>query len=708
MNLSIEAWGTFLGVLLTESLLLAFVAWALLAAMNHAVWRRLVCQGLVIGLAFALVAESAGYGRGFASWVMGNLGEAEQIAPAAFEVTSTVPNEIQGTHASRRHDFLERPDTLFPHFYWPAWIWGAGTLLLLLRIGLAHCAIRRIVRRRSLSVDTVRCSGKILIVPGDPGERSELAWRVGRLARLMGLKCSCRVVEILGLRAPAAMGWLHPTIAVPMGFQESASAGDQEIMLVHELAHLAAKDPLWRLSVDLLCAAWWWNPVVWWARQRWHHACEEAADEASLVLENGPERLAECLVRAGGDLMGDRTSQQGGLGVTGWRSGLGKRVDRLMKLPSGSANWPLTGFSKRLISGGTGLAFVLMGTLCFAQALQPVSGRGSSLDGLWRKSWARGMLIAFQASPEEKAQLRDFSSSAFAAENGSENPPTNSGIESTTSIMIEAFWVEGPPNGAQSKGLQQIEGLLRSKFGESVGIVTNPPLEATTLEIHTTPQGARATNEVGLPGTKPFAARLDAEQFQAVKEGLKQQPGFELLSAPSLVTRSGRQARVQAVQARTIVTGVQTNLEQSVTPPEPRANFLTTNIMVGPSLDVTPVLTPDNRSIELILLGELFEFVGYDDPGTNSIQFKDPEGEILLTAELPLPRFQIRKFQNRGILGDGEAIILGGLMGKETVVYKSKVPILGDVPLLGRLFRRETKEVRYRELLLGIKASVGE
>src|SRR5690606_17201662 len=89
---------------------------------------------------------------------------------------------------------------------------------------------------------------------------------------------------------------------------------------------------------------------------------EQAADEAAVILENGPGILAECLVQLGQQF--SRARSFGWLGVegNGFRSHLGQRVERLLNLKetrtSSPRGWPLF-FAK------TALTILLGGTLMF-------------------------------------------------------------------------------------------------------------------------------------------------------------------------------------------------------------------------------------------------------------------------------------------------------------------------------------------------------
>ena len=88
--------------------------------------------------------------------------------------------------------------------------------------------------------------------------------------------------------------------------------------------------PFWCLLADAATAVLWWHPAVWWLRRQLQLASEMAADEASLLVADGPRVLAECLVELGARLL--EPPAAGHLPVTGFRSHLGRRVQRLMRL----------------------------------------------------------------------------------------------------------------------------------------------------------------------------------------------------------------------------------------------------------------------------------------------------------------------------------------------------------------------------------------
>ncbi|MEN9574250.1 MAG: hypothetical protein RL514_2105 [Verrucomicrobiota bacterium] len=197
---------------------------------------------------------------------------------------------------------------------WPALLWLTGLAVLLARSAWTHAGFAWLRFRHF-----------------HPAAEA-LRERVAVLAARLGLRRRVRVLASERLRAPAAFGWLRPGVAVPGDFTARFAPAQQDVMLAHELAHLAARDPLWQLLADLAAAALWWHPLVWVARRQHRLAGELAADDASLALPDGPVVLAECLLTLGHEAA---ATPPAALGMAGFRSQLGRRVERLLALPRG-------------------------------------------------------------------------------------------------------------------------------------------------------------------------------------------------------------------------------------------------------------------------------------------------------------------------------------------------------------------------------------
>jgi len=194
--------------------------------------------------------------------------------------------------------------------------WLVGIFVILLYRVRAHLALLMFRRRHRHRVPV----------------SDALRQRVDQLSQQLGLRGKVHITEVSGLTTPVAFGIFTRTIGLPLGFADDFDPRDQEVMLAHELSHLASRDPAWLLAADFVTALLWWHPAIWWMRRRLQMASEAAADEACVLVPDGPNRLAACLVEFGHRLTDQR--RLGWLHITGggFRSGLGRRVARLLCL----------------------------------------------------------------------------------------------------------------------------------------------------------------------------------------------------------------------------------------------------------------------------------------------------------------------------------------------------------------------------------------
>ncbi|MCP5516906.1 MAG: type II and III secretion system protein [Verrucomicrobiales bacterium] len=143
-------------------------------------------------------------------------------------------------------------------------------------------------------------------------------------------------------------------------------------------------------------------------------------------------------------------------------------------------------------------------------------------------------------------------------------------------------------------------------------------------------------------------------------------------------------------------------MAQVVQQPQPLAAIQpqTTPIPLGPTLDVIPHVSADGYTIQMSLIPTVTEFLGYDDPG----QFQAIVGN--LAAPTPLPRFRIRQVTTSSIVWDGQTIVMGGLIAEKVAKVRDKVPVLGDLPLVGRLFRSEAKSSSKKNLVIFVTPTI--
>jgi general secretion pathway protein D len=232
-------------------------------------------------------------------------------------------------------------------------------------------------------------------------------------------------------------------------------------------------------------------------------------------------------------------------------------------------------------------------------------------------------------------------------------------------------------------------------------------------------------NPLNAPALASFTGILTDPQFKVVIRALDQRSGVDLLSAPEVTTISGRQAQIQVIDIESIVTGIDLNqtasgggggtLGGTDTGGGAVASTLNYNVQplpFGPVLDVIPYVSADSYSVQMVIIPTVTEFLGYDDdtaakfvPQAQSVSGSDGAG-IPLSGQLPLPQFRLRQVTTSAVVWDGQTIVLGGLISERVQKTKDKVPVLGDLPLFGRLFRSESSDTQKRNLVIFVTPTI--
>jgi general secretion pathway protein D len=109
--------------------------------------------------------------------------------------------------------------------------------------------------------------------------------------------------------------------------------------------------------------------------------------------------------------------------------------------------------------------------------------------------------------------------------------------------------------------------------------------------------------------------------------------------------------------------------------------------------------------VQMTLIPSVTEFIGYDDPGSFVPVASVPSGGTI-TSVLPLPHFRLRQVVTSVTVWDAQTVVIGGLMTDTIANTKDEVPILGDVPLVGRLFRSEASQKAKKNLMIFVTPTI--
>jgi len=227
------------------------------------------------------------------------------------------------------------------------------------------------------------------------------------------------------------------------------------------------------------------------------------------------------------------------------------------------------------------------------------------------------------------------------------------------------------------------------------------------------------------PTVLTYTGILTDPQFRVAIHALEQRQGVDLLSAPKITTVSARQAQIKVVDVKYIVTDL--DLSQTSSgggfATAGGAGFggaggvvgstiqpITEPVELGPVLDVVPYVSADGYTIQMTLIPTLKEFVGYDLETAKlfTAQAQSVGGAAAnpLTTTTPLPIFRLRQVVTSAIVWDGQTVVLGGLISENITKTKDKVPMLGDLPLVGRLFRSESSMTAKKNLLIFVTPTI--
>lgn len=197
-------------------------------------------------------------------------------------------------------------------------------------------------------------------------------------------------------------------------------------------------------------------------------------------------------------------------------------------------------------------------------------------------------------------------------------------------------------------------------------------IEALLARIGNTRVGLETTGFANPNESPAFFLSVDATDLGLLIEALQSTTDSKTLASPKVMVLNGQEARLQigAQLGFLVTTTTQTSTLQQV-------DFLDTGVV----LSVTPQITQDNR----VLL---------------NVKPEVSTGEI--NPATGLPEEETTEVQTSVMLSDGQGMIIGGLIQEKDIETQTKVPILGDIRKVGRLFQRRSKMRQRSEIVIAL------
>ncbi len=229
--------------------------------------------------------------------------------------------------------------------------------------------------------------------------------------------------------------------------------------------------------------------------------------------------------------------------------------------------------------------------------------------------------------------------------------------------------------------------------------VTVDPITTTETTVQQSPTGYY-TRKRGKPfvggsfdrtggGTLSFSLLNDAVDFEFALNMLKKQVEAKLLANPRILVLDNETADFGIIREIPYRELLQVSREAPMTYTEFKD--------VGVQLKVTPHIARDGV-IKLHVIPEFGVVVSQNAIAV--LRGQDDAGRDMYQTVLGVPTVDTRRADTVALIKDGQTIAIGGLRKRQTSKDISKVPLLGDIPLLGNLFKSSSESTEISELVV--------
>jgi len=262
-------------------------------------------------------------------------------------------------------------------------------------------------------------------------------------------------------------------------------------------------------------------------------------------------------------------------------------------------------------------------------------------------------------------------------------------------VLIKVVFLEVTYNNSLDIG---VEGTFGRGFGNSwiSGLQTNFSVVGTNI-VPTSIVPSRSSSTFGVSNlfglgasganpTPPGAGvySILGQDFQATLRAIAQAGKTEVLSRPSILARNSQPATISLGQQVPLITATRFDTLGNQINTVSYQN-------VGIILQVTPFITSDG-SVEMIVQPQTSEL---EQDRTKWVPISSGAG-----GSISAPVINQRSADTVVVVPDGQTVIIGGLMERSKAQSDSKIPILGDIPLLGALFKHRQKADVKTELMI--------
>ena len=255
-------------------------------------------------------------------------------------------------------------------------------------------------------------------------------------------------------------------------------------------------------------------------------------------------------------------------------------------------------------------------------------------------------------------------------------------------VYIESMIVEVAPTESADFGFQW-QGLL-GKAGDKFGVVTGTNFGSSgrpsIIDINTSAAQGQVNLGSGL-NIGLLAVTNGITSLAAIARALQTQSETNVISTPNLITLDNEEAKIVVGENVPFITGQFTNTGGGGATTNPFQTIERKD--VGITLRIRPQIG-EGGAVRMTIFQEQSSVKETTAAGTTNAG----------------PSTTKRSIENVVTVDDGAILVLGGLIEDRFVTSKNKVPLLGDIPLLGALFRSESRERKRTNLIVFLRPIV--
>ena len=257
-------------------------------------------------------------------------------------------------------------------------------------------------------------------------------------------------------------------------------------------------------------------------------------------------------------------------------------------------------------------------------------------------------------------------------------------------VLIEAKLIETSLTDTETLGIDWTTTITATGAARPITFPFDPAQKTSSAYLPENDPAASVPGSYSFPyaSASDFTlGTLDFSSFQMVLNFLRSRTNTKLVASPRIVTINNQKAKINVGQVIPIATYERDNNTGNweIT------GWETQN--VGVNLEVTPQISPDGH-IKLQLKPEVSNIISYIGEGENQ-----------------RPITSSRTAETEVVVKDGETVVIGGLVKEKESATVKKVPFLGDLPFVGKLFTNrsigsEAEPKEKTDLLIFVTATI--